>query len=934
MDNDKIKLLLQNLQSEDLQTPSLNMIIDMIRGPDNTLNFHRWVEDRKALEDVYRSRSIGGDSKRLLADILSVLYVCSDGHHALSYRLVGGAVGLDCWGIAYVRRLCTEIISVYGNRKGCAEEISTGGSLDKRKDDGKDVLAKTISLPEDVRNLALECVRFLVDHNAECDAVDFLLELHMVGEIAAYVQEHNYRRVILYLEGIAKFFDVLDVIAAIHAKMGSSISLILTLIRAGRADDAVAVFAGLSGGLKKQAAFVLSRFNIVIDDAETQDIFLRAYLSPFFVHVRADMEIESFQNMEAEVRAFLPALDIDTKTSQFTSIGTGLVNYGTENQVIFSDLSDRSEFVAVFAANGLLSAFNSEKCLDELNDAVFGTDVYRKTGSLLGYAISSAQTVDPGETALALLAENLETKCVYAKMATILGIQLIYTGTRNERVRDILVETASSESIEVCGLSLYALGSVFIGTGDPRISELMLAILKNFATEEGTPFYKMMALGLALLFFKNTATGEVLSALRGMKNSGAKYSEVLVSGMSKVESGDVEFVEELVTTVFTIAGNESNGVEVNQEVGEGKDGMCEDKKGMGEGKDGMGEGKDKNSERINKNQNEDKMKNDDKKQGEDKERENKKQNKDKESEDKKQNGDENEYQEDDDNFNPDANLEDLMELSRDFDISYLKDIGSDFDLEEYESKTIEAIALLSIALVSLSSTNTRKMCARLINAAACTESDEVKAAIPLCYALLYASNPSPDVVDVLAKGLNAQNPDTVVRNILCLGIVGAGTNSARIADILTAHTKHSIRCQKTGIACAMALALLRLGKGTLSLHPYTYHILNPRMLSGLAALMTLMSDDNVLFNYPFLWYVLTPAINSKVVIAVDTDLNPVNVNVKVGNPVEIVGMTGEQKRLSGVQVFQSPAVVGIGEEAEIDDECFTEIIEGVVVVKK
>ncbi|KAG0441963.1 26S proteasome regulatory subunit RPN1 [Dictyocoela muelleri] len=885
---DKYELILQNLKTPDLQESSLNMIIEMIRGPDNTLNFHRWMENKKILEEIYNSIQVDNDNKKLLSDILSVLYVCSNGTESLSYRLKGGVLDLDCWGIAYIRKICNDILDVYCLKMNAKNNYTH---------------YKNISLvDQNVLKLCRECVKFLVDHNSECDAIDFLVEIGKVEEIVNYVKTHNYKRIVLYLEGLSKFINMMEVLLAVHRLMNNQIDFLLCLINLNRIDEALAEYKKLTGGMKKQAAFIMAKFNIFVEDEELKDIFLNNYLSPFFVHIRADMEIDTFQNMECEIKTLIPSIEVDTKTSQYTSIGTGLINYGSENQVIFSEKSDRSEFVAIFAANGLLSAFNSEKCLEKLNNLIFGTEIYKKTGSLLAYAISCSQVIDLNQTALALLAENLDTKCVFAKAATILGIQLIYSGTKNkkdrEAVKDILIECADSESIEICGMACFALGSIFVGTGDLKLVDMMLNTLNDHVTEFGSAFYKLISLGLALLFFKNKNIDTVISTLKGFKNSAAKYTEILIQGMSLVESGNTDFIEKLIGTVFAINPIESESEDLPIEI-KGNIENPNDTEHLNETKKDVGN----LTEIENLTKDKKKCKTD-------------------------SSNEDLEYE-----LNPDLNLSDFMAMSKEIDLNDLKNFESEFEIEEYETKSIEAISLLSITLISLCSGNTRKMCARLINAAACTESDEIKSVIPLCMALLYSSNPNVEIIDTLVKNLNSSNLDVVIKTILSLGIIGAGTNNSKIIDVLINHMKYQNRCPKSSIAVTMAISLIKLGKGTLSLNPYSYKILNPKLFIGLFSTILLMMDDNILFNYPFLWYSLSAAINSKVLIAVDENLNPVNVDVKVGSPVEIVGLAGEQKKLSGVQVFQSPAVIGVSEEAEIDDDCFMDRFEGVVVMK-
>ena len=52
---------------------------------------------------------------------------------------------------------------------------------------------------EDLRALALQCATFLLQHNAEPDAVDLLEELEIVDKIVDLVDENTYERVCQYM---------------------------------------------------------------------------------------------------------------------------------------------------------------------------------------------------------------------------------------------------------------------------------------------------------------------------------------------------------------------------------------------------------------------------------------------------------------------------------------------------------------------------------------------------------------------------------------------------------------------------------------------------------------------------------------------------------------------------------------------------------------
>lgn len=60
----------------------------------------------------------------------------------------------------------------------------------------------------------------------------------------------------------------------------------------------------------------------------------------------------------------------------------------------------------------------------------------------------------------------------------------------------------------------------------------------------------------------------------------------------------------------------------------------------------------------------------------------------------------------------------------------------------------------------------------------------MKRAVPLAIALLNISSPKIAPMDLLLKLAHDPDVELSYRAILCLGLLGAGTNNSRIADML------------------------------------------------------------------------------------------------------------------------------------------------------
>lgn len=109
----------------------------------------------------------------------------------LKYRLLSNKMTADpsppgLWGHEYIRHLSAELGAEFLIRQeaeGAGEspaEDATGGI-------------------EELRELGLICAKFLLEHNAEADAVDLLEELECVEKIADLVDKDTYVRVCQYM---------------------------------------------------------------------------------------------------------------------------------------------------------------------------------------------------------------------------------------------------------------------------------------------------------------------------------------------------------------------------------------------------------------------------------------------------------------------------------------------------------------------------------------------------------------------------------------------------------------------------------------------------------------------------------------------------------------------------------------------------------------
>ena len=72
-------------------------------------------------------------------------------------------------------------------------------------------------------------------------------------------------------------------------------------------------------------------------------------------------------------------------------------------------------------------------------------------------------------------------------------------------------------------------------------------------------------------------------------------------------------------------------------------------------------------------------------------------------------------------------------------------------------------------------------------------------------------------------------------------------------------------------------------------------------------------------------------------MTVDEQGDPLQVSVRVGQAVDVVGQAGRPKTITGFQTHNTPVLLSVGDRAELASEKYiplTNCLEGVVILKK
>jgi len=145
------------------------------------------------------------------------------------------------------------------------------------------------------------------------------------------------------------------------------------------------------------------------------------------------------------------------------------------------------------------------------------------------------------------------------------------------------------------------------------------------------------------------------------------------------------------------------------------------------------------------------------------------------------------------------------------------------DTSEDEKKgedLFQSYAVLGLALIAMGEDIGAEMALRQFGHLMHYGDGIIRKTVPLAMGLLSASNPQIKVYDTLSRYSHDNDIDVAVNAIFAMGLVGAGTNNARLAQLLRQLASYYHRDHNSLFMVRIAQGLLHMGKGTLSLNPF------------------------------------------------------------------------------------------------------------------
>ncbi|KAG8386850.1 hypothetical protein BUALT_Bualt03G0191900 [Buddleja alternifolia] len=260
-------------------------------------------------------------------------------------------------------------------------------------------------------------------------------------------------------------------------------------------------------------------------------------------------------------------------------------------------------------------------------------------------------------------------------------------------------------------------------------------------------------------------------------------------------------------------------------------------------------------------------------------------------------------------------------------------------LEKGES--YQGPAVLGIAMVAMAEELGSEMAIRSLEHLLQYGEQNIRRAVPLALGLLCISNPKVNVMDTLSRLSHDADTEVAMAAIISLGLIGAGTNNARIAGMLRNLSSYYYKDASLLFCVRIAQGLVHMGKGLLTLSPYHSErfLLSPTSLAGLVIMLHACLDMKaiILGKYHYVLYFLTLAMQPRMLMTVDENLKPLSVPVRVGQAVDVVGQAGRPKTITGFQTHSTPVLLSAGDRAELATEKYipvSPVLEGFVILRE
>ncbi|CAL2040162.1 unnamed protein product [Caenorhabditis brenneri] len=932
-----LNLLVQRLSEPDasLHKPSLETMRSLIRASTTSMtsvpkplkfmrpHYVKMKEIFAAIRDT--------DAKKLCADIISVLAMTSDERtDTINYRILGSHEPIGDWGHEYVRHLAMEM----------SEEWKKEGTSDARK-------AELLQLTQDI-------VSHHMKHNAEVEACDLLIEIERLDLLNSYVQEVDHQRVCLYLLSCAPLTPDPDNVILIrtalqlYLKFGRYLEAVRCAIMVNDVPKVREIFSKAADPLlRKQMAILLGRHQIFLDyeDAEDSDALSElnsnSHLYEYFHSLARELDIMEPKTPEGIYKSHLEhsrpfgnsSQPDSTRMNLAAALVNGFVNCGFGVDKMMAETEEASRWfyknkeygmLTAAASQGLIWRWDIDTGLAQCDRFLYINDDYIKAGTLLAIGIISSGIQDACDPASALLLDHVQSDRSIMRVGSILGLGLAYANSKRETVtkneergvifelKKVLSDQKPSAIPEVKGLAGLSLGLILVGTADAEAAmEMLQALMDKSETELTDPNMRFLALGIALIFLQTQDKSDVfVESLRSLPDPFGAMVSTLVEVCAYAGTGNVLKIQKLLhlcsehyetpvpekktnaarknATSATSATTATTATPARPAAQSGSTDNTTTPAPSGTPTVAPGAPKREGAGAAT-------------------------------------------------TSTPATGTTGAATTE-----------GTPAAPAKPDLSSQQAVAVLGIGLIAMGDDIGSQMALRMFGHLIRYGEPVIRRAVPLALSLLSVSNPQLNILETLSKFSHDSDPDTAHNAIFAMGLVGAGTNNARLVAMLRNLASYHYKDQVSLMLVRIAQGLTHLGKGTMTLNPWhsDRQLLSPSALASLLSICYCFLDaNNTVLNsrQHYLLYTLVLAMQPRMLTTLVEDemkpgsLKQMNVSVRVGQAVDVVAQAGKPKTITGFQTHTTPVLLAHGERAELANDEYISVtphLEGLVILKK
>lgn len=854
------------------------------------------------------------EERALLASILSVLamtYSDTGRRDTLYYRLISGSEeGPGTWGHEYVRHLAAELGEEYV--KLIEGSVEANGETNGEKEDDTPKRDYTV---EQLRGLGLELVDFFLKHNAEVDAVDLCLELECTPVLEDKVDDKTYPRVCQYMVQTVPLLvppddeAFLRTAAAIYAKHDRLPEALALAIRLHDRKLIRKYFeAPVNPVMKKQLAFLIARANIPIH----------------WVHTPDTMEPESDEGDEwgpppPELSTELAeCLGNNNLSSHFRNFGKAVAveEPKTPEDIYKTHLetthyaSARDNLASVFVNAFVNAGFGNEKMIVNAPEGQSFIYKQKDRGMLSAAASVGMSLLWDHEGGIDHIDKYTYSPEEDIKAGAFLAIGILYSNIRTQpdMAWALLEEHVDNPSSLIKIAAINGLGMAYAGSERHYLVERFVP----YVADESSSIDVAANAALAMAFvYVGSGNGDVastiLQTLMEREDSQLDSEWAIFFGLAlgliflgrqdaadatletlKVIEHPIARSAEILVEVCAYAAT-GNVLKIQSMLHTCAEVPAEKPKAETEGESPESVG--------------------------------------------------------------DAAVGGDVDMERSGPAAPLPTPGTAAAAAESESAETEtppkkdmrhqAMAVIGIALVAMGEDVGAEMALRQFQHLMTYGDPVIRKAVPLALGLISASNPQLTILDTLSKYSHDSDLDVAVNAILAMGLVGAGTNNARLAQMLRGLATYYAKEPDCLFMVRVAQGFVHMGKGTIGINPFFHdrQILSGNAVAGILAILVSFTDARkfVLGNQHWQLFWIALAMFPQFLITLDENTEEKAVTVRVGQAVNTVGLAGTRSGISGFQTHQTPVRVGTTERAELGTNEFfpySSVLEGFVFIKK